>query len=209
MFLFAFDEQKDFKPTEWIPLQRIGNIMLHISLSIMYFHNSQVRVWPCRSDCFKTFLYVKYSEHMVLPGMQSTVWIWAGPDPEVPQCSGKPCSPCPPCAWLLLKNFYWRTWHTWFSILAQGTQKTSAVAFPQFKSRIMGAHFMHVLQTHFFSLPSVVWLLFYYVSNQQLTHGGLLPLWGSEHSIPCRGSIPHGWLPLTLSVAASRTFMLV
>lgn len=64
-----------------------------------------------------------------------------------------------------LGTFYFPSW-------VRGTRKALVVSSPQFKSKITGALFMHILQTHFFSPPSVVWRLFLYymlaINNQPM-----------------------------------------
>lgn len=104
---------------------------------------------------------------------------------------------------------YWKTWRTLFSILSSGGTESFNCCFPAIQEQDYGCSF-HTYLADSFLLSSICCLTFLsllHVSNQQLTHGGFLPVRGSEHGISCRGSVPHRWLPLMLFVAVSRTFV--
>lgn len=169
--------------------------------SIVHFCTSQVRLQTFRTDYCGAYLFVLDSDHAVLPGMQSTARLWFGPDPDLLKPSGRLCPP--------QHGSYWTTWHIIFSILSSGDTESFGCHFPTIQEQDYWCSF-HAYLADSFLLSSICCLTTFpllHVSNQQLTHGGLLPVWGSKHSISCQPSIPHGWLPLTLFVAASRTFM--
>ena len=121
--------------------------------------------------------------------MQSTARLWFGPDPDLLKPSGRPYGPPQ-------HGFYWKTWHILFSILSSGHTESFGCRFPAIQGQDYRCSFHAYLADSFllFSICCLTSFPLLHVSNQQLTHGGFLPVRGSEHGISCRRSVPHRWL---------------
>lgn len=82
---------------------------------------------------------------------QALLWTWPWPSQALRLCTYG----------LLQHDSYWKTWgHFVFHPEFGGHWNLWLFSSLQFQRRIIGALFAQILQSNFFSLPSVVWLLF-------------------------------------------------